>query len=81
MWGLWQPYFQARSVGQTTSLIVFYVAVNYLRLHRSRSWSHFIDPWQDFPKWGSRYGKVGQLERDVLPVTGPLRANFRQLLS
>ncbi len=43
----------------------FYLAVDFLGLRRSGSWSQFIDPPRDFPKQVPGKGDFGQLERDV----------------
>ena len=40
--------------------------------------SPFIDPPQDFPKQVARHGNLGQLERDVPPVTDSLRSDLDQ---
>jgi len=48
-----------------------YLAVDFLGIHRIGFLSQFIDPPRNFPKQFHRHGNLGQLERDVPPVTDP----------
>ncbi len=57
---------------QTHSSCRFHLAVDFLGLRRSGSWSQFIDPPQDFPKQVPGHGNLGQLEREVPAVADNL---------
>ena len=52
----------------------FYLAVDFLGLRRSGFSSQVINQGQDFVEQVSRHGNLGQLERNVPPVTDNLRA-------
>ena len=43
----------------------FYLAVDFLGLRRSGSWSQIVDQAQDFLEQVPRHGNLGQLERDI----------------
>jgi len=53
------------SVIQTHLSCRFYLAVDFLGLRRSGSWSQIINQARDFPEQFLRHGNLGQLERDV----------------
>ncbi len=75
------PKFSAR---QTHPSCRFHLAVDFLGLRRSESWSQFIDPPQDFPKQVPGYGDFGQLERDVPAMADnidPLTSFSRSVVS
>ena len=58
----------------------FYLAVDFLGLRRSGSWSQIINQAQDFPELVSRYCHLGQLEVDIATMTDDLGADLDQLL-
>ncbi len=57
----------------------FHLAVDFLGLRRSASWSQIINQAQDFPEQFPRHRDFGQLERDVPPVTDDLGTDLHQL--
>ncbi len=59
----------------------FHLAVDFLGLRRSGSWSQIIDQAQYFSEQVPRHRHLGQLERDVPPVTDDLGADLDQLLA
>ncbi len=58
----------------------FHLAVDFLGLGRSGSSSQIINQAQDFLEQASRHRYLGQLERDVEPVTDDLGPDLHQLL-
>lgn len=78
------PCSEARSanflVFQTHLSLRFYLAVDFLGLGRSGSWSQIINQNQDFLEQASRHRYLSQLERDVPPVTDDLGPDPHQLL-
>ncbi len=54
-------------------------AVDFLGLRRSGSWSQIINQAQDFSEQFPRHRDLGQLERDVPPVTDDLGTDLHQL--
>ena len=58
----------------------FYLAVDFLGLRRSGSWSQIINQAQDFPEKVSRYCHLGQLEGDIATMADDLGTDLDQLL-
>jgi hypothetical protein len=59
----------------------FHLAVDFLGLRRSGSWSQIIDQAQYFSEQVPRHHYLGQLERDVPTVPHHLGADLDQLLA
>ena len=57
----------------------FYLAVKFLGLRRNGSSSQIINQAQDFSEQFPRHRYLGQLERDVPPVTDDLGTDLHQL--
>ncbi len=57
----------------------FYLAVKFLGLRRNGSSSQIINQAQDFSEQFPRHRDLGQLERDVPPVTDDLGTDLHQL--
>ncbi len=57
----------------------FHLAVDFLGLRWSGSWSQIIDQAQYFSEQVPRHRHLGQLERDVPPVTDDLGTYLHQL--
>ncbi len=66
-------------VMQTHLSCRFLLAVDFLGLRRSGSWSQIIDQAQYFSEQIPRHRHLGQLERDVPPVTDDLGTDLDQL--
>ena len=80
-WPCPEGHFPIFSAIQAYLSRTFHLAVDSLGLRRNGPSSEIINQTQDFLEQFPRHRHLGQLKRDVLPVTDPLRANFRQLLS
>ncbi len=80
-WRCPESYFPIFSAIQAYLSRTFHLAGDSLGLRRNGPSSEIINQTQDFLEQFPRHRHLGQLKRDVLPVTDPLRANFRQLLS
>ena len=66
---------------QTHPSVDFCVAVDFLGLRRSGSWSQIINQAQDIPEQFPRHRRLGQLERDVPVTADQLGADLDQLLA
>ena len=65
---------------QTHPSCRFHLAVDFPGLHRSRAWSQFIDPPQNFPEQVPWHRHFGHLERDVATMADDLGSDLDQLL-
>ena len=65
---------------QTHLSRLFHLAVDFPGLHRSRAWSQFIDPPQNFPEQVPWHRHFGHLERDVATMADDLGSDLDQLL-
>ncbi len=55
--------------------------MDFLGLRRNGSSPQIINQAQDSPEQASRHGNLGQLERDVPPMSEDLGSNLDQLLA
>ncbi len=58
----------------------FYLALGFLGLRWSGSWSQIINQAQDFPEQFPRNRNLGQLERDVPAMADHFGTDLDQLL-
>ncbi len=75
-----KPIRPSFSSSRRTSPIVFCLAVDFLDLRWSGSWSQFFDPPQDFPKQVSGHGDLRELKGDIAAMTYDLGTDLDQLL-
>ncbi len=66
---------------QTHPSCRFHLAVDFLGLRRNGPSPQIINQAQDSPEQASRHGNLGQLERDVPPMSEDLGSNLDQLLA
>ncbi len=66
---------------QTHPSCRFHLAVDFLGLRRTGSSPQIINQAQDSPEQASRHDNLGQLERDVPPMSEDLGSNLDQLLA
>ncbi len=76
---LGSPFGQVFRVIKTHLSCRFHLAVDFLGLRRSESWSQIIDQAQCFSERVPRHRHLGQLERDVPRVTDDLGTDLHQL--